>query len=137
MLFLKCSNLKLNAQQPFETFPTIHQSTRPEYPRRPDYLIEKYPKNMILYWPSPALVDCSYVSRPLCSTVGSKVCHYSSSFCKQPIGQGTIFNVRERCNSCGVQVRLVFLRFVNEAVYCSGQYSLSAKNTAKQNVFHM
>jgi hypothetical protein len=46
----------MNAKQPFETFPTIHQSTRPEYPGRPDYLIEKYPKNMILYWPSTAPV---------------------------------------------------------------------------------
>jgi hypothetical protein len=127
----------MNAQQPFETFLTIHQSTWLEHLGRPDYLIEKYPKNMILYCPSTALVACSYVRRPLCTTVGSKVCHYNSSFCKQYIGQGTIFNMRERCNSCSVQVRSAFLRFVNQALYCSGQYSLSAKNTAQQNVFHM
>ena len=44
-LFLKCSNLKKNAQQTFQTFPTIHQWTRPEHPGRPDYLIDKCPKN--------------------------------------------------------------------------------------------
>lgn len=127
----------MKAQQPSETFPTIYQSTRPEHPGKPNYLLEKYPKNVILCWPSTALVAISYVSRLLCTTVGSTVCHYRSSFCKQHIGQGTIFNIRERCDSCGVQVRPTFLRFVNEAVYCSGQYSLSAKNTAKQNVFHV